>query len=166
MDFHTPTRDHSRPPLPNLPATPESQILSSPITLFSSPNSHILRTPVTNLWPQQTNTVTFVPQIGENFAVGENLSTTPGGNGQDSGRRGRPRADHISNLINSGINSPNGIKCRVCNRVFPREKSLQVRNHAIIALFFDRIHTMAFFMCSMLTDLLTYFCNIENFSIR
>ena len=135
MDFHTPTRDHSRPPLPNLPATPESQILSSPITLFSSPNSHILRTPVTNLWPQQTNTVTFVPQIGENFAVGENLSTTPGGNGQDSGRRGRPRADHISNLINSGINSPNGIKCRVCNRVFPREKSLQVRNHAIIALF-------------------------------
>ncbi len=44
----------------------------------------------------------------------------------DSGRRGRPRADAIHHLRNLGSNSPSDIKCKVCSRVFPREKSLQV----------------------------------------
>ena len=44
----------------------------------------------------------------------------------DSGKRGRPRADVITHLILEGSSSPSGIKCRICNRVFPREKSLQV----------------------------------------
>ena len=44
----------------------------------------------------------------------------------DSGKRGRPRADVITHLILEGSSSPSGIKCRMCNRVFPREKSLQV----------------------------------------
>ena len=46
-------------------------------------------------------------------------------------RRGRPRSDCISNLMVEGATSPNGIKCRICHRVFPRDKSLQahMRTH-------------------------------------
>ncbi|KDR13961.1 hypothetical protein L798_11919, partial [Zootermopsis nevadensis] len=46
-------------------------------------------------------------------------------------KRGRPRADAITNLIVEGSTSPSAIKCRFCNRVFPREKSLQahLRTH-------------------------------------
>lgn len=46
-------------------------------------------------------------------------------------KRGRPRADAITHLIVEGATSPSAIKCTYCNRVFPREKSLQahVRTH-------------------------------------
>ncbi|XP_026289877.1 Krueppel homolog 1-like [Frankliniella occidentalis] len=46
-------------------------------------------------------------------------------------KRGRPRADAITNLMKQGTTSPSSIKCRYCNRVFPREKSLQahLRTH-------------------------------------
>lgn len=46
-------------------------------------------------------------------------------------RRGRPRADVINSLIIEGAQSPSSIKCHICNRVFPREKSLQahLRTH-------------------------------------
>lgn len=43
----------------------------------------------------------------------------------DNGRRGRPRADAITTLIIEGATSPSSIKCGICNRVFPRLKSLQ-----------------------------------------
>ena len=38
------------------------------------------------------------------------------GRGQDSGRRGRPRADMVNNLIISGAQSGNPIKCKICSR--------------------------------------------------
>lgn len=46
-------------------------------------------------------------------------------------RRGRPRADLLTTLILEGSTSPSSIKCMYCNRVFPREKSLQahLRTH-------------------------------------
>lgn len=46
-------------------------------------------------------------------------------------KRGRPRADAITNLMVEGSTSPSAIKCHFCNRVFPREKSLQahLRTH-------------------------------------
>ncbi|KAK4320576.1 hypothetical protein Pmani_008580 [Petrolisthes manimaculis] len=46
-------------------------------------------------------------------------------------KRGRPRADAINSLIMEGAQSPSSIKCYICNRVFPREKSLQahLRTH-------------------------------------
>ncbi|KAG5317041.1 ZN367 protein, partial [Acromyrmex charruanus] len=53
------------------------------------------------------------------------------GNGSESHRRGRPRADALTNLMKQGSTSPSSIKCTYCNRVFPREKSLQahLRTH-------------------------------------
>ncbi|XP_037526579.1 zinc finger protein 367 [Rhipicephalus sanguineus] len=49
----------------------------------------------------------------------------------DGQRRGRPRLDTITSLIREGSSSPSNIKCKVCNRVFPRDKSLQahMRTH-------------------------------------
>ncbi|XP_032873597.1 zinc finger protein 367 [Amblyraja radiata] len=44
---------------------------------------------------------------------------------QDGTRRGRPRAELIRDLINEGEHSSSRIRCSTCNRVFPREKSLQ-----------------------------------------
>ena len=38
------------------------------------------------------------------------------GRGGDSGRRGRPRADMVNNLIISGAQSGNPIKCKICSR--------------------------------------------------
>lgn len=40
-------------------------------------------------------------------------------------RRGRPRTDELATLIIQGSTSPSSIKCSFCQRVFPREKSLQ-----------------------------------------
>lgn len=57
---------------------------------------------------------------------------TPGTrNSSESHRRGRPRADALTNLMMQGSTSPSSIKCTFCNRVFPREKSLQahLRTH-------------------------------------
>ncbi|NXS86233.1 ZN367 protein, partial [Erpornis zantholeuca] len=44
---------------------------------------------------------------------------------QDGIRRGRPRADTVRDLISEGEHSSSRIRCNICNRVFPREKSLQ-----------------------------------------
>ena len=130
-NFHTtPTRLGPRPNIPQLPATPESQILSSPITTnFSSPTPSYWGTPAGGIWPQTTSS--FGSQIqnssnGNSETASTILEAKLRAAQQDSGKRGRPRADHISHLILEGTSSPSGIKCRVCNRIFPREKSLQV----------------------------------------
>lgn len=117
MNFTTPKRDSRPPTLNNLPATPESQVLSSPIANFSSPTPSYWGTPAGGLWPPATFTARSLEQLNERERFKD---------AQDSGKRGRPRADHISQLVLEGTSSPSGIKCRVCNRVFPREKSLQV----------------------------------------
>ncbi|CAL4072380.1 unnamed protein product, partial [Meganyctiphanes norvegica] len=46
-------------------------------------------------------------------------------------KRGRPRVDDISNLIQEGAESLSSIKCQICYRTFPREKSLHahLRTH-------------------------------------
>ncbi|ESO88247.1 hypothetical protein LOTGIDRAFT_165679 [Lottia gigantea] len=46
-------------------------------------------------------------------------------------KRGRPRSDAISTLISEGVSSESDIRCKICGRVFPREKSLQahLRTH-------------------------------------
>ncbi|RWS27942.1 zinc finger: C2H2 type-like protein [Leptotrombidium deliense] len=52
-------------------------------------------------------------------------------NRQQNNRRGRPKLEAITSLIISGTVSPSPIRCNVCSRVFPREKSLQahLRTH-------------------------------------
>ncbi|XP_074021612.1 zinc finger protein 367-like [Numenius arquata] len=58
----------------------------------------------------------------------EEEAGTPGSSGshlKDRTRHGQPRADTVRDLINEGEHSSSRIRCNICNRVFPREKSLQ-----------------------------------------
>ncbi|KAM5228099.1 zinc finger protein 367 [Ctenodactylus gundi] len=55
----------------------------------------------------------------------EEASSPDSGPLKDGIRRGRPRADTVRDLINEGEHSSSRIRCNICNRVFPREKSLQ-----------------------------------------
>ena len=50
---------------------------------------------------------------------------------EEGSKRGRPRADVIQCLISRGSVAESDIRCKVCNRVFPRDKSLQahMRTH-------------------------------------
>ncbi|XP_053659505.1 sal-like protein 1 [Anopheles marshallii] len=61
-------------------------------------------------------------------------NTSSGGSGsaeKSENKRGRPRSEALTTLMVEGSISPSAIKCRYCNRVFPREKSLQahLRTH-------------------------------------
>ncbi|XP_040163691.1 uncharacterized protein LOC120900585 isoform X2 [Anopheles arabiensis] len=61
-------------------------------------------------------------------------NTSSGGSGsaeKPESKRGRPRSEALTTLMVEGSISPSSIKCHYCNRVFPREKSLQahLRTH-------------------------------------
>lgn len=70
-----------------------------------------------------------------NSNTSSNMSTnshnTPSLADARENRRGRPRSEALTTLMIEGSTSPSSIKCRYCNRVFPREKSLQahLRTH-------------------------------------
>ncbi|XP_075067192.1 zinc finger protein 367 isoform X2 [Mixophyes fleayi] len=62
--------------------------------------------------------------LGTRAAAGDNEGGEDS-SGKDAIRRGRPRAETVRDLINEGEHSSSRIRCNICNRVFPREKSLQ-----------------------------------------
>ncbi|KAI8509753.1 zinc finger protein 367-like [Branchiostoma floridae x Branchiostoma belcheri] len=76
-------------------------------------------------WGETAQSVTLSP--------GSSVEGSPPGRGarHDATRRGRPRADSITQLIQEGQMAPSGIRCQTCHRTFPREKSLQahLRTH-------------------------------------
>lgn len=49
----------------------------------------------------------------------------------ESSKRGRPKSELLTTLMIQGSTSPSAIKCKFCNRVFPRDKSLSahLRTH-------------------------------------
>ena len=108
----------------------------SPDSRFSSPFGFNTWTPGRAAqWPMGLNLADSSP--GHRFSNTSfstpnslDLSQNSDYSGQkgDNCKRGRPRADVITHLIHQGSASPNAIKCKICNRVFPREKSLQVMN--------------------------------------
>lgn len=60
-----------------------------------------------------------------------NISNSSNNSDNRENRRGRPRSEVLPTLMFEGTTSPSAIKCGYCNRVFPREKSLQahLRTH-------------------------------------
>ncbi|XP_039614797.1 zinc finger protein 367 [Polypterus senegalus] len=84
-------------------------------------------------WGENAHNVTLSPGSisGAASPTGSNTGGVDGDAGlspdhlKDGIRRGRPRADTVRELINEGENSSSRIRCNICNRVFPREKSLQ-----------------------------------------
>lgn len=89
----------------------------SPVSSCGSPDY------VINRGPYQTQS---------NQSAQSNAQYSGGGTSLDSqNRRGRPRSEALTSLMIEGSTSPSAIKCGFCNRVFPREKSLQahLRTH-------------------------------------
>ncbi|XP_059846777.1 zinc finger protein 367-like [Hypanus sabinus] len=77
-------------------------------------------------WPESSNNMSPSPTP----SIGSAGSLSPGQSPdlpayKDGMRRGRPRAEIVRDLITEGNLSTSRIRCHVCNRVFPREKSLQ-----------------------------------------
>ncbi|XP_067872243.1 zinc finger protein 367-like [Heterodontus francisci] len=77
-------------------------------------------------WPENSNSMSLSPTP----SIGSTGSASPGQSPditayKDGMRRGRPRAEIVRDLITEGALSNSRIRCHICNRVFPREKSLQ-----------------------------------------
>ncbi len=79
-------------------------------------------------WGERGNAMDLSPATSARSSPDCNLAST---SGTLSLKRGRPRADNITNLIVNGSKVNSAIRCKVCNRVFPREKSLSahLRTH-------------------------------------
>ncbi|EFA11535.1 zinc finger protein 367 [Tribolium castaneum] len=95
--------------------------------LTNSSDDHVNITPPNRvLKPKILNSLDKGPVNGSSSPGTENSVLSPG-----ETRRGRPRAEMLNTLILEGSTSPSSIKCTYCNRVFPREKSLQahLRTH-------------------------------------
>lgn len=120
MELHTPKRE-SRPSTETLERSPACD------TFYPWNWSEEARN--VNLSPGSSCSS---PEYREHGGAGAGvlLGGTRSG-GAESHRRGRPRADALTNLMMQGSTSPSNIKCKFCNRVFPREKSLQahLRTH-------------------------------------
>ncbi|XP_015599869.1 zinc finger protein 236 [Cephus cinctus] len=122
MELHTPKRE-SRPLADALPSSPPMCD-----TMFYPWN-----------WGEEARNVNLSPgsscsspEYRENGVAAMRAGPAgPRSGGSESHRRGRPRADALSNLMMQGSTSPSSIKCTYCSRVFPREKSLQahLRTH-------------------------------------
>ncbi|XP_067678762.1 zinc finger protein 367-like [Haliotis asinina] len=83
-------------------------------------------------WSNEVHSCQFSPPIISRDGEGEDENGDSSSyNGKDAIKRGRPRADAISSLIQEGNSSRSRIRCQICSRVFPREKSLQahLRTH-------------------------------------
>lgn len=106
------------------------------VQLASSPDRHQYNrahSPLSSS-PLRSSPIFFSPptRVLCNDSINKSLLyQTPQNNSNALNRRGRPKLEEISELILSGSNSKSSIKCDVCHRVFPREKSLQahLRTH-------------------------------------
>ncbi|KAL6458747.1 hypothetical protein MHYP_G00322190 [Metynnis hypsauchen] len=77
-------------------------------------------------WGENAHNVTLSPGSGSGAASPTaETDASSAEHLKDGIRRGRPRADTVRELISEGENSTSRIRCNICNRVFPREKSLQ-----------------------------------------
>ncbi|CAL8345199.1 unnamed protein product [Lota lota] len=83
-------------------------------------------------WGENAHNITLSPRsmngasspTGTTTASEADITSSPD-QMKDGIRRGRPRADTVQELITEGETSSSHIRCNICNRVFPREKSLQ-----------------------------------------
>ncbi|XP_051924483.1 zinc finger protein 367 [Hippocampus zosterae] len=81
-------------------------------------------------WGENAHNVTLSPgslsgASSPGGTAGDADAATSPDQNKDGIRRGRPRADTVRELISEGETSSSRIRCNICNRVFPREKSLQ-----------------------------------------
>ena len=110
-----------------------------PNTIIRSP-VRPLQSPLTPLSPVSPGFGDFYPWKWSESARNVELSPSSSCGGSPGICRGRPRAEMIAELRKAGSERDGGgaIRCEICQRVFPREKSLQahMRTHTGISLQF------------------------------
>lgn len=86
------------------------------VSVWSPPNTPPNKCPLPRL-------PSFSPSCASDADLKDSKITPP---------RGRPKAEMINHLIEEGTQSCSPIRCDICSRVFPREKSLQAhkRTHS------------------------------------
>ncbi|XP_013776623.1 zinc finger protein 367-like [Limulus polyphemus] len=118
------------------------ELASSDLNKMNSPPLKDLRMYPWN-WGESASEIQLSPGSGTSYSSeAELLNSSPDDSvglstnssnqkQKESGRRGRPKLDSLTNLILEGSSSKSSIRCNVCNRVFPRGKSLQahMRTH-------------------------------------
>lgn len=127
MELHTPKRE-SRPSAESLDGSPSMCDTTLYPWNWGEEARNVNLSPGSSCSsPEYREQHVAVLDAGGGSASGRSAA----GNGSESHRRGRPRADALTNLMKQGSTSPSSIKCTYCNRVFPREKSLQahLRTH-------------------------------------
>lgn len=113
------------------------------ITMYRTPKRTILdgdNANILNVTPPNKLLKTKLADTGEKSTVNNGSSpnagiVSPG----ETTRRGRPRAELLNALILEGATSPSNIKCTYCNRVFPREKSLQAHLRTHTGTYVNRV---------------------------
>ena len=82
-------------------------------------------------WGESFHRAQFSPRSSSASSRESSEGDSGTGLQSDQSKRGRPRAEKISALILKGSVSNSSIRCKICSRVFPREKSLQahLRTH-------------------------------------
>ncbi|KAE8633279.1 hypothetical protein XENTR_v10001833 [Xenopus tropicalis] len=141
---HTPLK-HRRPPYPPGAAQPSPVPTSPGFSDFMvypwrwGENAHNVTLSPGPISRHQTPSVESVHTTRDGGArariadvIGSSVAGVGAGRREDAAaglrdgiRRGRPRAETVRDLINEGEHSSSRIRCNICNRVFPREKSLQ-----------------------------------------
>lgn len=127
MELHTPKRE-SRPSAESLDGSPSMCDTTLYPWNWGEEARNVNLSPGSSCSsPEYREQHVAVLDAGGGSASGRSAA----GNASESHRRGRPRADALTNLMKQGSTSPSSIKCTYCNRVFPREKSLQahLRTH-------------------------------------
>ena len=107
INYHTPTRPISQRPINNdvFPSPPFSDQLMYPWNWGES--SQIYLSPASSCGSPRS------------------LLTPDSPTSKDTLPRGRPRTAVINDLMVEGLKTESTIRCPICKRVFPREKSLQ-----------------------------------------
>lgn len=95
--------------------------ITSPIVLSPSGNSSWFPN------PEESPNIESPTSSDESHRLNE-LNRSFDGAGS---KRGRPKSELLTSLMMQGSTSPSAIKCKFCNRVFPRDKSLSahLRTH-------------------------------------
>uniref|UniRef100_A0A8C5LRJ9 Zinc finger protein 367 n=1 Tax=Leptobrachium leishanense TaxID=445787 RepID=A0A8C5LRJ9_9ANUR len=98
------------------------------VTLSPGPPArHLPHPPADGLHASREGARARIADVIGTGATGGGSASVPESTGslRDGIRRGRPRAETVRDLISEGEHSSSRIRCNICNRVFPREKSLQ-----------------------------------------
>lgn len=118
----------------------------------TNPNHHFNSTSNQNSswsWmPNQEESPTSINEEVVSRGAELNKSFDSATAGNSSSKRGRPKSELLTTLMIQGSTSPSAIKCKFCNRVFPRDKSLSAHLRTHTGIILHNIMIINIFICA------------------